>query len=362
MKKSTKNNPEPKYGIADQKGVDKMWQKSKNVPSRVKPEDVADATKAGGEAEANALGETFAVIDPIDTIVGPIGRFTADIDHFPLHPAIAAFGKRRTGKSFTLRDWFFHAFQHIPFGICMTRTKQSGYWSQYIPDDLVFQDLRANALQTLIAVQNKKIKKWKKEHKAETEEDPDAYKRAPELAAFCILDDVISDRTAMLYNTELTSLFVEGRHMCITVVIATQYPKGIGPMVRGNCDIALFQPIFSRTDREILSDIYGGWMDRRVFNQLMDDIVVDENLPGSTPQQPNKRVRTMVVNDFENTTNPQIKFRYYEAIDPGPFKLLDPEYWKQQDNPFKAGESDDYDPVNDLDECLNGYSSLSILS
>ncbi len=51
------------------------------------------------EAEANALGEVFAIVNPIPSCVGPIGQFQVNIDHFPLHPAVCLFGKRRTGKS-----------------------------------------------------------------------------------------------------------------------------------------------------------------------------------------------------------------------------------------------------------------------
>src|SRR6187399_56777 len=36
------------------------------------------------EAEANALGEVFAIINPIPSCVGPIGQFQVNIDHFPL--------------------------------------------------------------------------------------------------------------------------------------------------------------------------------------------------------------------------------------------------------------------------------------
>lgn len=37
-------------------------------------------------------------------------------------------------------------------------------------------------------------------------------------------------------------------------------------------------------------------MDKKVFFQMMDEVVLDENEPGSTPQDPKKRVRTMVIN------------------------------------------------------------------
>ena len=79
-------------------------------------------------AEANALGEVFAIVNPIPSCVGPIGQFQVNIDHFPLHPAVCLFGKRRTGKTFTLRDFMAKAFKDIPFGIVLTQTHQNGFW------------------------------------------------------------------------------------------------------------------------------------------------------------------------------------------------------------------------------------------
>jgi hypothetical protein len=52
-------------------------------------------------------------------------------------------------------------------------------------------------MDALITRQKKLIGQWKKDHIAETAKNSDAYKEAPELAAFCILDDVIADRVAM---------------------------------------------------------------------------------------------------------------------------------------------------------------------
>lgn len=103
-------------------------------------------------------------------------------------------------------------------------------------------------------------------------------------------------------------------------------------MIRGNADLIVLQPIFNIDARRILHEMYGGIVDRDLFFQFMDEVVIDENLPGSTPQEPKKRVRTMVINDFENTTNPQLKFRWWEASDPGEFRLLHPAYWKEDEN------------------------------
>ena len=114
------------------------------------------------------------------------------------------------------------------------------------------------AMQRLVERQKKLIADWKEKHPKECAENPDAYKEADELRAFVIFDDVISDKVAMQWNEFINSFFVEGRHLCISVFITTQHVKGIGPMLRGNLDVAILQPIFQHEARMTLADLYAG--------------------------------------------------------------------------------------------------------
>jgi len=61
-------------------------------------------------------------------------------------------------------------------------------------------------------------------------------------------------------------------------------------------DVVCFQPIFQREARMTLADLYGGFTERDIFIELMDQIVIDENEPDSTPKEPKKFVRTMIIN------------------------------------------------------------------
>ena len=95
-------------------------------------------------------------------------------------------------------------------------------------------------------------------------------------------------------------------------------------------------------------------MDRQTFMTLMDEIVKDEPLPESTPQEPKKYVRTFVVNDFENTPNPQVKFKWLESKNPDDIEpkwhLCHDEYWKQQKNNFNKPVKKGRDPIDTLDD------------
>lgn len=151
--------------------------KKKETPDEPTQEDVAVATEAAGEK----LEGAFAIINPIPTIVGPIGEFPMEPESFPKHPAIIQYGKRRTGKSFTARWILYKCFSDYPFGICCTGTYYNGFWQKYIPPQLVFEGLNNTALTLLIQRQIALIKKFEKEH-------PDKdYKEEPSLRAFVVL-------------------------------------------------------------------------------------------------------------------------------------------------------------------------------
>lgn len=337
------------------KGTEKTFEKrNKNQP------DDSESSE-NEEHETVAYEGPFAIVEPIVTGIGQIGKWNLDEDVLPLHPTIAAFGKRRTGKTFSGRWVFYKQIykRKIPFGVVFTDTSINGFWQKYVPPHYVYQGLQKHKMDALINRQKRIIAKWKKDHPAEMKKDPDSYKKAPELAAFCILDDVIADRVAMQWNEYINTFFVNGRHLCITTFITTQHVKGIGPMIRGNLDVAIIQPIFQREARMVLADLFGGFMDRNLFLQMMDDVVKDENLEGSTPQQPKKYVRTLIINDFENTTDPLIKFHYGEAenpddIDPK-WRLCDDVYWEQK--PFDSAESanEHFDHADYIDQVFGDF-------
>ena len=351
-----------KYHKTTQKAVNKFFKKkhedseSEEDGSESESESDDETDYKQVEKKTRPTGPYFDIINPINTIAGPIGEFQCIYENFPVHAAVALFGKRRTGKSYTLRWWMYNCFRHIPFGCVFTNTTINGFWQKYVPSWLVCQGLEMHRMNALIQRQKKLIAAWKKEHPEECEKNPDAYKEAPELAAFCILDDVIADRVAMQWNKEINTFFVEGRHLCITVFITTQHVKGVGPMIRGNMDIVCFQPIFQREARMTLADLYGGFMDRQEFITLMDQIVMNEHEEGSTPRDPKMIVQTMVCNDFDNCHDPQVKFKYARAenpddIEPG-WHLCADEYWKQQENDLGGSGkgSEKMDPCDMLEQ------------
>lgn len=264
----------------------------------------------------------------VNTCVGPIREWVACPENLPNHPTIAFFGKRRTGKSTSITNLAYECMQDIPFGLVMSNTSYAGYWDQIVPKKCIVQGLRQDWLDWLVARQKKLIKKFGIEDKR--------------VHAFIILDDVIADQKVMRWNADLNSFFVEGRHLAITVLIASQYVKGVGPMVRGNCDYIVLQPIYNATQRQILWDLEAAFMDKNDFSALMDEVIVRELLPGNTAAEPKKKVRVMVCADFEDSCDPTEKFYHWT---PKPMKMLPkfrlchPLYWEDDDKDMFATET-----------------------
>ena len=104
-------------------------------------------------------------------------------------------------------------------------------------------------------------------------------------------------------------------------------------MVRTNCDYVFLQPIYNKTQREVLWDLEAAFMDKREFSELMDTIIERQLLEGNTPSDPKKKVRIMVCADFEDSSEPTEKFFHWSpvAMDMLPaFRLCAPKYWEER--------------------------------
>ena len=283
-------------------------------------EDDDEHKEPGGEpAQENTGQEASAGGEAINTCVGPLYKYQPVLENVPSHPSIVSFGKRRSGKSTSTDNWMFHCIQHLPFGIVITRTKLNGFWQTRVPEHLVFD---CNDLQ----VTCERLLARQKEMMAQYGEDN------PKVFAFVILDDVIADQKLIRYTPALNTLFVEGRHYRLTVLICSQNIKGVGPMIRGNCDLIFLQPIYNVGERQALYELYAGFMEKKQWYALMDEVIHATKLEGHTALEPRLKVQIMVVQDFEQVPDASEKFFWWDPVHSSQlpnYKLCHPIYWKQ---------------------------------
>lgn len=315
-------------------------------------EERSEKEETGSEKEEE---ETTEVTDEDDkkgvlqTCMGPLEHYVATEENTPHCPAILAAGKRRTGKSTSLDNLMCRVMTNIPFGIVMSDTAVSGFWQKRVPAKFVVQGWRPDVLKWLLARQERLLAK----------NGNDKYD--PTIQAFVIFDDVISDQNAIRYTKELNTFFVEGRHKAITVLITTQYMKGIGPMIRGNMDIVIIQPIYALNEREVLWGLFGSTIPKKDFLQLMDEVVEAKELPGSTARDPKMKFRVLMVQDWRQTPDVTKKFQWWDPVhsDELPaYRLCHPKYW--EDNPMQGGFLQMPRTKRKLVDVLNEVSSVSV--
>lgn len=262
-------------------------------------------------------------------------------ENIPLHPSIVAFGKRRTGKSTTIKNVAFWAMQDLDFGIILSNTAFAGAWDDVHPKRWTFQGLREDIINALVARQKRLISMLGKE-------DPRTF-------AYCIMDDVIADQRAIRWTPGLQSFFVEGRHLNVTVIITSQNVKGVGPLIRRNVDYAFIQPIRMLPELDALYDLFGGaHFDKRTWRAFNKEIVMQRTLPGSTAAEPKKVVRVMVIANFEVSNTPQDQFFWWvprPMSELPPFRLMHDVYW-QDNEELQSSERklNRPDPVEELEQ------------
>eukprot|EP00741_Cyanophora_paradoxa_P016746 tig00020936_g16174.t1 len=206
-----------------------------------------------------------------------------DVNTVKPDATVVCVGKRRTGKSFFLRDLMFNLSGTFPGGIVISQTD------------------RLNGRQQAIMQHNKS-------------EDVLAGKEDPvDPRFFVLLDDVISD-SRLRYDEALNELFVAGRHYKIMTLITTQYAKGINPVLRSNTDLAVIFKCSQAMQREALAKEWGDIISQRAFYYLLDKYTQDNHC--------------LIIDSSNNSTNPLDVLYVYKAEEPPPFRIGSKEYWE----------------------------------
>jgi hypothetical protein len=177
-----------------------------------------------------------------------------DIAHMPLEPldiekdilddfTILLIGRRRSGKTWASRYLMYNLKDRFPFGAVITGTKLNNFWSSYIPTEFIYDIGEINTvIDVLFARQTYLIAN-------------------PQLGIdprmFLVLDDVMGDEYTIRFSEQLNAIFTNGRHFKIFLLITMQDPKGVGPKLRENTDLAVIFRVYEGGRKEV---IYKEWL------------------------------------------------------------------------------------------------------
>ena len=238
-----------------------------------------------------------------------------------LDATLVFIGKRRTGKSWALRDIMYRLKDKIPAGIVFSQTDSlNKFWQAYVPKKFIYSKYDPAILDALFKRQKEILN-----DKNLTEEEAEEKARF-----FVLLDDVISDQR-LKYDENLMELFVAGRHYKLLVLITTQYAKAITPTIRGNTDFVFIMKTIQARQREALWEDFADFLTKDAFNRLTDAYTEENEI--------------LVVNTCpEQHMDPLEMMSWWKAQDPGPFKIGSKEYWQSAMNtdsrvPPKEGPS-----------------------
>jgi len=84
-----------------------------------------------------------------------------DIKTIPEHPVVVCIAKRRSGKSFLIRDWLYQLRKRYTAGIVMSATEDGNrfYEKMGIPKAFIYTEFDEDALEKLVERQRRATKK-----------------------------------------------------------------------------------------------------------------------------------------------------------------------------------------------------------
>lgn len=186
-------------------------------------------------------------------------------------------GKRREGKSYAMRWHLFSVRDQVPRGYVFTNTKINGFWQQFVPDAYVFPKYNSDIIMQIIN-QQKALLGWMRDHPEQSVN--------PNL--FLVLDDCVTED--LFHDPALNTLFFEGRHVRIMVMMSTQYVRRIPPSMRENADVVI---CFRAHSEAQLTAICESWLGR--YNKKEAERIIREYI-----WQEEERRQFMVVDTTQN--------------------------------------------------------------
>lgn len=248
-----------------------------------------------------------------------------DIKSITDDSVVVFIGKRRTGKSFLVRDLLYH-HRDIPIGTLISATEPANqFYSRMIPSLFIHDEYTPGIVDNVVKRQKLIIKKINK-IKASTGHcriDP---------RAFLILDDCLFNNS-WVRDKNIISIFLNGRHYKMLFLITMQYALGIPPSLRTNLDYVFILRENNMSNRRRIYENYAGMIPSwDMFNQIMDQCTE------------NYECLVLKVNAQSNKLEDQIF--WYKAEKHDEFKIGAREFWAIHDE--QCNKSDEEEGEDEL--------------
>jgi hypothetical protein len=249
---------------------------------------------------------------------------------------IVFIGKRRTGKSFLVKDLLYY-HRDIPIGTVISATESANrFYGDLVPDLFIHDEYTAPIISNVLARQKlitKKIARLRAERR-DHKIDP---------RAFLILDDCLYDNS-WIKDKNIRSFFMNGRHYKTLFMITMQYPLGIPPNLRTNIDYVFILRENNMQNRRRIYENYAGMFPSfESFCQVLDQTTE------------NYECLVIQINASSNKLEDQVY--WYKAQHHDDFKIGAKEFWEVHNDNYNHGysdeEEDDMFDINNLKKKKN---------
>lgn len=228
-----------------------------------------------------------------------------------LGSVVGIVGGRGSGKSLLVRD-LMYTFRKLPLVVVMSGTEEgNGFYGKFVPGIFVYSEFRKDVLENLLQ-QQRKIKEQKRNRNV-----------------LVVLDDLLYDSKTIMKESIMRFLFMNGRHMGITIIVVAQFANDLGPpALRSQLDyvVAFREPSIANRER-LYKMFYGIVPTFQDFNAILAHCT--------------EEYRTLVVHQTAKTNDMEKAVFWYKAdVSPSrlSFRMGHPAIWKFHDRHFRRPE------------------------
>lgn len=231
-----------------------------------------------------------------------------DLDNIEDGKVIVAIGKRKSGKSYCMKDFLYHK-RHIPVARIISGTERANnFYGTIAPPAFISFEYNEDIIEKFLTRQRElKIKK------------NNPYYKNMDSRAILLLDDLMFDKDTWIKSRNVKEMFMNGRHYDITFIITLQYSLGIPPALRNNTDYIFIFRENRIAERRKLYDHWAGVIPTfELFNDLMDKVTNDYGC--------------LVIDNACTSNKLEEQVFWYKAMDRGAFKMCDARAWTASAN------------------------------
>jgi len=234
-----------------------------------------------------------------------------DLKNIPDGSVCAFFGKRKSGKSFAIRDLIYHK-KYFPMGQIVSGSESANpFYHDFFPSSYIIDEYSEQIIKNIIKRQIK-IKKFAEQEKKENIKNS----REVDTRFLIVLDDCLHD-SSWQKTKSIKNIFMNGRHFGIFFILAIHYVAGIPPNLRSNIDYIFIFRDYSIQNRRKLYENFGGSIPSfALFCALMDNL---------------DKYECLVICTDANKISFEDQVMYFKSTIRKNFKFGCKEFWEQSE-------------------------------